>query len=130
MTWRTDDRARRRFLVRIRQTSAGRGGNGVPASAQFSNQCFARPCGCVAASVGGASVPVTFSAALPRCLARFRRLCLVEFELCGNTRAAISRKAFCQLPTRLLRGNSAHVVAHRQRREAASVGRRSPIVGG
>ena len=124
------DRARRRFLVRIRQTSAGRGGNGVPASAQFSNQCFARPCGCVAASVGGASVPVTFSAALPRCLARFRRLCLVDFELCGNTRAGISRQAFCHLPTRLLRGNSAHVVAHRQGREAASVGRRSPIVGG
>jgi Domain of unknown function (DUF4386) len=97
---------------------------------QFSNQCFARPCRCLAASVGGANVPVTFSAALPRRLARFRRLCLVDFELCGNARAGISRQAFCHLPTRLLRGNSAHVVARRQRREAASVGRRSPIVGG
>ena len=54
----------------------------------------------------------------------------VDFELCGNTRAEISRQAFCHLPTRLLRRNSAHVVADRQRREAASVGRRNPIVGG
>lgn len=86
--------------------------------------------GCLAASVGGASVPLTFSAALPRRSARFRRLCLADFELYGNTRAGISRQAFYHLPTRLLRGNSAHVVAHHQRREAASVGRRSPIVGG
>src|SRR5260370_10859026 len=55
----------RRFLVRVRQTSAGRAGHGVPASAQFSNQCLARPFGRMAFSAGNAAVPVAFSATLP-----------------------------------------------------------------
>jgi len=75
-------------------------------------------------------VPVTFSTALPGSLAGHRRLRLVDFELCGNTRTAISKQTFRHPSARLFRGDSPHPVARHQGSQAASApGRCSLIVG-
>src|SRR3974390_1137213 len=83
----------------------------------------------MAVAIGGAGLPVAFSASLPRCVASHRRLSLVDFELCGNICTRVSSQTVRHPSARLLRRDSPYALAPHQGREAAG-NRRLFIVGG
>jgi hypothetical protein len=127
--WRPDGRARRRFLICIRQTSAGRPGHAVSQAARPSKHRRRDPLGSVAPPVSPACVQIALSAAVSGRVAGARRLRLPRLEPCRRAVATISGQGVYDFPACLLRRDSAHAVAGDQGRQVASARRRS-LIGG